>query len=205
MILMVFLTSCLFACSSPAQIINSWRDPSVTIENPSLHKIVVAAIIYDPLVRRQVEDYMVSLYPGVATQSYNLVADGTVLNNAQEYDQKFKAEGYDGIVLMKQVNESTSQDYIPGRMPSYYTTWGGYWGNGWGGPEWATTHYNPGTPGHVQTNWTWFVQVNVYSLINNNLIWSAITKTTDPGGRVPLFEDVCDSVRAQMISQGFLE
>ena len=105
---------------------------------------------------------------------------------------------------MKQVNENVSQHYVPGQYPSYYTTWGGYWGNGWGGPRWGATYYNPGTPGHVRTDRTWIVQVNVYSLEPNKLIWSANTRTTDPGGRIPLFDDVCKAVRAQMKSDGFL-
>lgn len=104
---------------------------------------------------------------------------------------------------MKQVAENTTQQYIPGQMPSYYNTCGGYWGY-WGGPRWVT-HYNPGTPGYVQKEWTWFVQVNVFSFINNNLIWSANMHTTNPGGRVPLFEDVCNAVRAQMSADGFLQ
>ena len=109
---------------------------------------------------------------------------------------------------MKQVAENTTQHYVPGMMPSYYTTWGGYWGNGWGGPwggpRWGATYYNPGTPGHFQTNRTWTVQVNAYSLSTIKLVWSAETRTTNPGGRVPLFEDVCKSVRSEMKKQGFL-
>jgi hypothetical protein len=200
-----FIICALFACSSPTQITNTWRDPNVTISNPKLHKVVVAALIYDQGVRRTVEDYMVSLYPGVAMQSYLIMGDSLIRDENGE-SQRLKDQGYDGIVIMKQVTENTSQHYVPGQMPSYYTTWGGYWGNGWGGgPGWGATYYNPGTPGYVQTNRTWIVQVNVYSLTTNQLIWSANTRTTNPGGRVPLFEDVCNRVRSQMKTEGFLK
>jgi hypothetical protein len=121
--------------------------------------------------RRQIEDYMVILYPGVAIQSYQIMG-GDSLTDENAASQKFKSKGFGGIVTMKQVNESTSQEYISGRMPTYYRTWNGYWGNGWGDLRW-TVHYNPGTPG----------QVNGYSFITNKLIWSANTSTTDPGGR----------------------
>jgi hypothetical protein len=190
----------LFACMAPTQIVNSWRDPNVTIQNPRIHKIVVAALLTDQGVRRQIEDYMVTLYPGAATQSYLVIGMDSLLGNEEGYNQKLKNEGYDGIVIMKQVNMNVSQRYVPGQFPSYYHTWGGYWGNGWG-----ATYFNPGTPGHIRTDRTWIVQVNVYSLLQNDLIWSANTRTTDPGGRVPLFMDVCNSVRAQMKSEGFLK
>jgi hypothetical protein len=194
-----------FACSSPTQIISSWKDPNTTITNPGVHKIVVAALLYDQVVRRQVEDYMATLYPGVATQSYLVMGGDSLITNENAESQKLKNEGYDGIVIMKQVNENTTQRFVPGQMPSYYTTWGGYWGNGWGGPGWGATFYNPGTPPHIQTDRTWIVQVNVFSLEPNKLIWAANTRTTNPGGRIPLFTDVCNAARAQMKSDGFLK
>lgn len=203
-ILPLVVISLLLSCSSPTQITNSWKDPNTTITHPGVHKIVVAALIYDQGVRRQVEDYMASLYPGTAMQSYLILGGDSLINSEQAYSQKLQSEGYDGIVIMKQVTENTSQHYVPGQYPSYYSTWGGYWGNGWGGPGWGASFYNPGTPGYVRTDRTWIVQVNVYSLLTNKLIWAANTRTTDPGGRIPLFDDVCKAVRSQMKSDGFL-
>jgi hypothetical protein len=77
-----------------------------------------------------------------------------------------------------------------------WRSWGGYWGY-WGGPCWVN-HYNSRTPGHVQNTYTWFVQVNVFSLNTNNLIYTANTSTTRPGGTVPLFEDVSNTIRGQL-------
>jgi hypothetical protein len=203
--LFLALMMCLpFMGFAQTQIINSWRDPAVTINDPGIHKIVVAALINDQGVRRQIEDYMVTLYPGVAIQSYQVMGGDSLVTDENAASLKFKSKGFDGIVIMKQVNESTSQEYIPGRMPTYYRTWNGYWGNRWGGPRW-NVHYNPGTPDQVHKDWTWFVQVNVYSFITNKLIWSANTSTTDPGGRVPLFEDVCNAIHDRMTAEGFLQ
>jgi hypothetical protein len=105
---------------------------------------------------------------------------------------------------MKQVTENTTQYWVPGQFPGYYSTWGGYWGRGWGGPRWGATYYYAGTPGHFHVDRTWSVQVNAYSLEPNKLIYSANTHTTDPGGRVPLFIDVCNAVRKQMKADNFL-
>jgi hypothetical protein len=203
--ILTILSLCsVLAVSAQSEVINSWRDPNTSIKNPGFHKVIVAALLHDQGVRRQVEDYMVTLYPGNAMQSYQLIGDSLVMDEATE-SQEFKKQGYDGIAIIKQTDEQTSQQYIPGRMPSYYNTWGGYWGwRGWGGPHWVT-HYNPGTPDRVQNSKTWFVQVNVYSLETNKLIYSANTRTTHPGGRVPLFEDVCNAVRTQMSAVGFLQ
>jgi hypothetical protein len=209
--LLVLFAFSIFACGSPTRIESSWRDPSVTI-NPSVHKIVVAALLTDQGVRRQVEDYMVSLYPGKATQSYQILGGDSIPSNQSVYDEKLKAAGYDGIVIMKQVNVTVHQHYVPGTAPSYYNTWGGYWGNGWGygwngwgGYGGWGGYYNPGTPGYIQTDHSWDVEVNVYSLTKNALVYSANTVTKNPGGRIPLFQDVCNAVKSQMKSEGFLK
>ena len=202
-ILFILISVSLLACTSPTHILNSWRDPDTSV-NPSVHKIVVAALLYDQGVRRQVEDYMASLYPGVATQSYKILGGDSILSDEHGESQRLKNAGYDGIVIMKQVAQNTTQRYVPGTMPTYYGTWGGYWGYGWG-PRYYGAMYNPGTPAYVETNHHWFVQVNVYSLTSNKLIWSANTETTNPGGRIPLFTDVCNAVKKQMKSDGFLK
>ena len=124
-ILLAVLVTGFFACKSPTIIENSWRDPGVTIQNPSVHKIVVAALLTDQGVRRQVEDYMVSLYPGHAVQSYLVIgADSIPANEDAYYAQKLSANGFDGMVIMKQINATTTQHYVPGQAPTYYNTWG---------------------------------------------------------------------------------
>jgi hypothetical protein len=202
-IVSILICASIAGCTSPTKILNSWEDPN-TVVNPAVHKIVVAALLYDQGVRRQVEDYMVSLYPGVAVQSYQVLGGDSILTDEHGESQRLKNEGYDGVVIMKQVSQNTTQRYVPGTMPTYYGTWGGYWGYGWGPRYYGGGVYSPGTPGYVETNHHWFVQVNVYSLNSNNLIWSANTETTNPGGRIPLFTDVCNAVKKQMKADGFL-
>src|ERR1700744_2454176 len=95
------------SCVSPTKVVSSWRDPSVTIKSPSPHKIVVAALIYDQSVRRQVEDYMATLYPGVASPSYTVLGGDSLISNEAVTSQKLKDLGYSGIVILKQVTENT--------------------------------------------------------------------------------------------------
>lgn len=198
-IIAAFLMAGLFTACSPTQITSSWRDPNTTIQNPSAHKIVVAALINNQATRRQVEDYMASLYPGTATPSYQVFGGDSLIKNEQQYNQLLKDKGYDGVVIMRQTNEITTSNYVPGTPPTVYHTWYRYWNRGWG-----QSYYYPGTPGHYETNRTWRVEVNAYSLEKNDLVWSANTSTTNPGGMEPLFHDVCDAVKKQMKKDGFL-
>src|ERR1700744_4146476 len=89
-----FILSAMVACVAPTQIVSSWRDPGTTIKNPTSDKIVVAALIYDQAVRRQVEDYMATLYPGVASQSYTVLGGDSLIRNEAATSQKLRDLGY---------------------------------------------------------------------------------------------------------------
>lgn len=81
-----------FSGYAQSLIINHWHDPNTTIQNPGIHKIVVAALIYDQGVRREVEDYMITLYPGVATQSYLVMGGDSLVTNDNEQGQQLKTK-----------------------------------------------------------------------------------------------------------------
>src|SRR3954471_3966013 len=122
--LFAMAVSVLFAaCSSPSRIVSTWHEPADQAKNTAPHKIVVAAIIYDQTIRRQVEDYMVSLYPGQATPSYEVFGAKPLDKAEENYDRQLTAGGFDGIVIVRRTNENVSQHYVPGRMPMWYGSW----------------------------------------------------------------------------------
>ncbi len=200
-LLITLFLSLLFSSAAQTKVINSWRDPQTTINNPGIHTIVVAALINDQLVRKQVEDYMVSLYPGKATQSHKLFGNDSLLHKDESYyNDLLKKKGYDGIVLMQQTGESTQERFVRGQPPTLVNNWGGYWRRGWGRNFIPRT----GSQGHLQEDRNWLVQVTVFSIKANKLIWISTTKTTNPGGRLALFQDVCEAVKREMISEGLI-
>src|ERR1700710_2699331 len=127
------------ACSSSTHIVTSWRDPAVTVHTDSLNKFVVAALLKNPAIRRQVEDEMAELMPGKAVPSYKEFGTTPLKEGDTSYNQKLKSEGYDGIVIMglNAVDQRTS--YVP-PVPTtmYYSSWRGNWAMSWRG------YYDPG-------------------------------------------------------------
>src|ERR1700710_2686034 len=131
---LVLLTS----CSTP-RIVNSWRDPSVTIDTASLNKFMVAALLKNQTVRRQVEDQMAAMVPGKAIQSYKEFGMDELKDNEEVYNQQLKAKGFDGIVMMRIASIDSSKRWVAGTYPAYYYGgWRGYWGVSWSG------FYRPG-------------------------------------------------------------
>lgn len=195
-ICILLVTAALASCGPSTRIINSWRDPQVVVKTGEINKFMVAALLKNQSVRRLEEDHMASLYPGKAIQSYIEFGSEELKENEDVYNQKLKAEGYDGVVVMRLVNVEKNTRYVPGSYPLYYNTWHGYWRYSWPG------FYDPG---FYTTDKTYEVEVTVYSLRRNKLIWTCITSTVNPPGRGELFDSVIRTVNEKMKKQGFIQ
>ena len=51
----------LLSCGPTTHIVDSWRDPEVTVDTAKVHKFVVAALLKNQTVRHQVEEGWASL------------------------------------------------------------------------------------------------------------------------------------------------
>lgn len=191
------LLSCivvLLSCGPTTHIVNSWRDPDVTVDTSKLHKFVVAALLKNPTVRHQVEDDMAARFPGKAVPSYQELGDKELQDPDDMYNAKLKRDGFDGIVVMRLVDVNNTTRYVPGAYPQYYGSWRRYWVYSWGG------FYDPG---YYTTDKRYDVEVTVYSLRRDKLIWTANTTTVNPPTG-ELFNDVSQAVLNRMKKEGFL-
>lgn len=194
-LIMALLIASIVSCGPSTKIVNSWRDPNTVVKTSELHKFVVAALLKNEATRREVEDKMVALNPGKAVPSYQVFGATALTETDDVYMQKMKNEGYDGIVIMRLAKVDKDQRYVAGSYPSYYGSWRGYYGASWGG------YYDPG---YYTTDKTYYVEVNVYSIPKDKLIWSGITSTINPSTGQELFDGVISAVERKMIEEGFL-
>ncbi len=194
MFLLVICAS-LAACGPTTHIVESWRDPQVVVNTAKLNKFMVAALIKNESVRRRVEDRIAAAYPGKAVQSYTEFGVNELKENDEVYNQKLKSEGFDGVVMMRLVKVDKDTRYVPGTYPPYYVTWRGYWRYAW------PMYYDPG---YYTTDRTYYVEVNVYSLLRDKLVWSGITSTINPTGGDELYDAVAKTVTKRMKQEGFL-
>ena len=78
--------------------------------------------------------------------------------------------------------------------PNYATFWGGgYYGWGWGAVY---------SPGYVQTDTIVTVEILIYSLEQNKLVWAAQSQTTNPSKVGPFIQELTAQVAAQLKKQG---
>jgi hypothetical protein len=195
-----FLSVCLLAllagCGTQTHIIDSWRDPDVVVDTAKIHQFVVGALLKNQTTRHLVEDDMAARFPGKAVQSYKVLGDAELRDSEEVYNEKLRAAGFDGVVMMQLVDVNKRTRYVPGSNPYYYGTWRHYWGYSWGG------FYDPG---YYTTDKVFDVEVTVYSLKRDKLIWTATTSTVDPPGGQELFANVGKTVLDRMTKEGFLQ
>jgi hypothetical protein len=166
------------ASCTTASIETSWRAPNA----PALTSVVTLAPGPDSAARRNAED---QLAHQLMSHGVRAVPAYSVLNEQQLHDLNgsmsvFRRAGFDGVVAMKMVS---AEEHL-----NYYPTFDGYWGGMWGPGAWGTV-----VPTTVVR-----IQINAYSLTNNQLVWSAVSKSVDPDSVGELVSDVTKVVSARL-------
>jgi len=187
--LLAVIASVLAACAGPSTTIEqSWRAPDARVDK--LRNAVALYLSPDSTMRRNVEDAMVTKLAraGIrATPSYSVLTDDE-LRQREAAKAKLVASGFDGVIAIRLVSKEDTIEYVPG-------TFDGYWG-----PAWSTAY----SPGYMYTETVVRVEVSAYSLSNNELTWSALSKTVDPEGRREVIDEVTTVAANELQKQGIV-
>jgi hypothetical protein len=192
-IILLFLMSC-----TTTKIVSSWSEPDKQITINNLNKVLVVALFKSETSQHKAEDQMVEYLNGKGVQSYNYFESNFNKNNETVIRQKIKKDGFDGVVTMRLIDVDKEKIYTPRQpnfYPVYYSNFSSYYYNRW--------NYNS-TPGYYTTTKTFTVETNVYSIKTDKIIWTALTKTTDPAGVKAMTEEIAKVVFKQMVKEGFV-
>jgi hypothetical protein len=106
----------------------------------------------------------------------------------------FERAGIEGIVVLRPVGAEQRTAYNPGTWVSpYYSTLWGYWGQGWG------SVYVPGTSRRATVV---TVESTIYSVTKNQLLWAAVTETSDPENLQKFVSELVKESVKQLHEQG---
>lgn len=185
------------SCTS-TKIISSWREPNKEVAVSSLKKVLVVALFKDETSRHKAEDQMAGYLNGKGIVSYNYLNESFDKKNEEVLRERIKADGFDGAVTMRLVDVDKEKIYTPGNTslyPSYYRNFSGYYYRSY-------SYFTD--PGYYSTTKTYTIETNVYSIKEDKIIWSALTKTTDPEGVQKMTEEVAKVVYKKMLKEGFI-
>lgn len=189
----------LIGCAT-AQIETSWRDPATTPRSLEFERVLVVAMARDGVLRRKAEDELVLVLQRspraqasamTITPSYN-VLDESEVRSTTRAREKMKAEGFDGAVL---VSFLSAQEKITVEAGSYPA--GGMWG--YYGRRGA--FYDPVS---VRSDTIVRIQTDIYSVEQEKLLWSGVSRSMNPSNVEGLVKGVADAVAAELREEGLL-
>jgi len=205
------------ACGGPStQFVSSWRSPKAEPIHFRGEPVVAVVMVENEITRRSAEDALareITHYGAKGIPMYTLMA-GDPESNEPAARKAIEGAGVKGVVVMRPKGKRTKTETHESYAYSdamYGSYWGGYYGYGWGQP-WSyargglpTTGPMPpygyatgySTPAVATTTTTTtevvVVEVLVYSLKQNMLVWAGESESTPP--------DKVDEFVAQLAAQ----
>lgn len=185
------------SCNS-TRITSTWREPNKEVRLSKLNKVLVVALFQNETSRRKAEDQMAGYFNGKGVASYDYLDKSISEKNEDVIREKIRKDGFDGAVTMRLLDVDKEQAYSRDNIsmyPSYYRSFSGYYFRNW-------NYFS--SPGYYSTTKTYTVETNVFSIKEDKIIWTGITKTTDPSGVEKMTDEIGKAVFNEMVKEGFL-
>jgi hypothetical protein len=189
-------TVCIASCAgTTTKFEQVWRGPGAA-NLGSVQRVVTLYDSPDGAMRRNVEDEMARKLAqrGLrAVPSYSVLDASQLTENAdrQHRNATLAAKGFDGVVEIRLVG---TENY-PG--DTHGMGWSGYDGYGYWGLSWPYAYDN-----YVFDSPVVRVETNLYSLHDNQLVWSARSKTVDADDTNEVIDEVTTLVASTLERRG---
>jgi len=197
----------LSGCGSNTSIVNSWRDPNITVAQEHFKKVLVVALLKDEASRRTAENRIAASNPIFKT-SYQYLNESTKHLTQEQKLKILQDENFDGVITMRLVSKEKETNYVPGTYTGMY--YGGFDGlyagmYGYGFGNWYGM-YSPYfyDPGYYQETISYMVETNVFSLKQNKLIWTGTTKSEYVNDLGSTVDAIMEAVVKEMRKDGSL-
>lgn len=170
------------ACAGPStQVEQTWAVHSA----PAMHSAVVLFVGESLTLKHSAEDRLAADLRArglAATPAYTILGDSKT--SVDDAKTALAQKGYDGLITMRILDREQNIESYGGGGPY----WGGYGWYGWGG--WDDYTY-------TETNYR--VETAAWDLHGDRLVWSTMTKTTDPENARELVKDTSEVVASRII------
>ena len=190
---LVFVSSC-----ANTKIVSSWKMPNKEVKIDQLRKVLVVALFDKQTTMRKAEDEMVSYLQGSGVASYNYLSDNYNTKDEVALHNKLKKDSFDGAITMRLVDVEQETVYTPSNVqyyPSYNRTFSGYFIRNYG--------YSY-TPGYYTNTQNYIVETNIYSIKENKIIWTGITKSTKPNGVNKMTDEIVAVIYKKLKVEKFI-
>ena len=165
------------------------------MQQGSVKKILVIALVRDEATRRLAEDELSAQFRGRGISSYGYLGPLPAQIEKEPFVERLRGDGFDALMVMRLVDITKEQTYVPVSYPTYYANPFGYYGYAY--PLYAD-------PGYVRTDMSYRVETNFYSVEREKLVWSGVTTSLNPGDLTVTLAEITHAIKEKMVREGFL-
>jgi hypothetical protein len=170
----ILLTSSVAAAAS-TKFVSTWRNPVGASIADARKKVAAFVLSPDETMRLGPEETLAAEMRSRGTDALAgyTVLPGELAKDTEKAKAFIKKAGITGAVLVRVVGKTTETYYTGGSWYAapYYPTFWGYWNYGW-----ASVY----DPGYLVTDTIVSVEVLLYSVEKDSLIWAGRSETTNP-------------------------
>ena len=192
---------CAAACATTT-FQSSWRAPGSTPLNFKGKKVAALIVSKEEGVRYGAEDALareITKQGAIGVPAYGQIPKELTQDKEKAKEFLDKA-GVVGVVVMRVLGKDQEISSSPASyyaMPYYSSFWGGgYYGYGWGAVY---------SPGYTRTDTIVTVEILVYSLEQDKLVWAGRSQTTNPEKVGPFIQELTSKAAAEMKKQGLIK
>lgn len=173
-----------------SRVVTQWQ--AAEIAPLQFRKIVALALAPEESLRRVAEENLCRQIESVPCKPAYLAIPASEMGDVGKMKAIVGREGFDGALVFRVVDSREKVTYV---APTYGPTFYGYYGYAY------PRAYDPG---YYRTDQIVRVEVSIYSLAEDRLLWVATTDTTNPRSVENLVEDVASAVRKELRRSGLL-
>jgi hypothetical protein len=182
---------------------DSWKDPSAG--RLAFKKVLVLAMHPEEIIRRSTENRMAeNITRTEAIPAHTFLTQEDV-RNVEAAKAKVRERGFDGAVIIRLLEVSEQERYAGGRYASdpvyrssagpMYSFWGYY------GAYYPVIYES----GYTVSREYLIIETRIYSVADEKLLWSGLSKTPRPDSMRELMDDLARAAAEQLKAEGLLE
>lgn len=197
----------LYGCAPSTYVTGSWKSPEATVK--TYNNVVVAAMTDNVQARQAIEQQLQNQLQqrGIkATKSLDLFPPSATSRQGGDPDmmlQRIQGDGYDGIVTVAVVDQETETRYVPGTAGYAPVSRFGWYGSFRG----YYSYYSPTLyqPGYYTEDKIYFLESNLYDAGSEKLVWSAQSRSYDPGTVISFADEFAEVTVKQMAQDNVIQ
>ncbi|MDH4069853.1 MAG: hypothetical protein OEV30_05465 [Ignavibacteria bacterium] len=195
---LVLLASC---GTTTTTFTDTWKDPEAG--KLDFKKVLTLVITDEDIIQRSAETKLaenITRAEAVPAHSFLTKED---LKDVEKAKAKVVERGFDGVVLMRIVAVDEQEQYVSGRYISdpSYGSWGttGFWG--------YYGYYQPRVyePGYTISKQVITIETKIFSIRENKMIWSGLSRTPQPSSVKGLVDDLATAAGKKLREEGLLD